>query len=271
MKKKLAKILHSLWQIILKTWMRSYDADVSILAESLSFETVLSLVPLLAVGLSVFKAFGGFEALYKEVEPFILSNFVAASGTHAAQFIQDSIARIQTQTLGAAGAAGLLYTSTRLFMSVEKAVRQVYHERSTRISLRRVAGFWLLLFLGPLAFAVALGAIGSKNFGLLKILPHNALAFMATFVGFLMINRLLPVRQVSWRSAVIASGVAAVGIVLAQTFYASITTTFLRYSKIYGSLASIPIFLLWILVLWWICLGGVALCATLEEKDTPTV
>jgi len=269
MTKKLAQVLKYLWRIALKTWKRTNEADVPILAESLSFETVLSLVPLLAVSLSVFKAFGGFDTLYKQLEPFIMSNFVEASGTHAAHFIQESIARIQSQALGLAGAAGLLYTSTRLFISVEKAVRQVWHERSTRISIRRVAIFWLLLFFGPLGLAITIGLIGSKDFGLLKLMPHNSLAFMATFVAFLMVNRLLPLRTVSWRSATIASFTAAVGIVLAQTFYAKVTTTFLRYSKIYGSIASIPIFLLWVLVLWWICLGGVALCATLEEKDGP--
>ena len=60
---------------------------------------------------------------------------------------------------------------------------------------------------------------------------------------------------------------AALGVVLAQSFYARVTGHILSYSKIYGSIASIPIFFLWILVLWWIALAGVALCAVLENRD----
>lgn len=254
-------------RIAMKTWKRMQAADVAVLAESLSFETVLSLVPLLAVSLSVFKAFGGFETLIKQFEPFIISNFVEASGAHVSQFIRDAIARIQSQALGIAGAAGLLYTSTRLYMNVERAVRQVWREEHTRFSFRRVVVFWVVLFFGPLFLAMAIGAIGSRNLGVFKLLPANTLAFFATLFGFVLINRFLPSARVSWRSVFLSSGLAAVGVVLAQTFYASLTSTFLRYSAIYGSIASIPIFLLWVLVLWRICLGGVALCATLEEKE----
>lgn len=243
------------------------DADVPVLAGSLSFATILSLVPLLAVSLSAFKAFGGFEVLLKRLQPFIMQNLVEASGAHVSKFIEDSLVRIRSGTLGTVGAVALLFTSTRLFMNVEKAVRQVWRERKSKISLRRLAVFWVLMFIGPVLLAAALGVIGSQDLGLLELLPHQTMAFACTFVGFVMVNRLLPSRAVSWRSAVIASAFAALGVVLAQSFYAKVTGQVLSYSKIYGSIASVPIFFLWILVLWWVALAGVALCAVLETKD----
>ena len=123
------------------------------------------------------------------------------------------------------------------------------------------------MFFGPVLLAISLGVLGSKDLGLIQILPHQTMAFFCTFVGFMMINRLLPARIVSWRSVIAASVLAAVGVVLAQSLYARVTGQILTYSKIYGSIASLPIFFLWILVLWWICLAGVALCAVLERKD----
>jgi membrane protein len=243
------------------------EVDVPVLAGSLSFATILSLIPLMAVSLSAFKAFGGFEILLRYLEPFIMQNLVEASGANVSKFVQDSIARIQSGKLGAIGALALLYTSTRLFMNVEKAVHRVWKEENPRFSFRRLLVFWVVMFFGPVFLAVALGVLGSKDLGLIQILPHQTMAFVCTFIGFVMINRLMPVRTVSWFSVVPASGFAAGGVVLAQSFYAKITGQILTYSKIYGSIASVPIFFLWILVLWWICLAGVALCAVLERKD----
>src|SRR4051794_33124349 len=82
------------------TWLQMRDSDVPILAGSLSYSTVLSIVPLLAVSLSVFKAFGNFEIFFRRIEPFIMRNFVEASGANVSQFITDSIARIQSGALG---------------------------------------------------------------------------------------------------------------------------------------------------------------------------
>ena len=256
-------------RLVRGTWVQMRDSDVPILAGSLSYSTVLSLVPLLAVSLSVFKAFGGFDSLFRRIEPFILRNFVEVSGAHVSQFIEESVTRIHSGALGTAGAIALFLTSTNLFLNVERAVQRVWREKAPRYVLRRLLVYWFLMFASPLVLAATIGVIGSKDLGLLPLLPHHTISFACTLVAFVIINKFLPARSVSWRSAFIASLVAAIGIVLAQSFYAQITRQILRSSKIYGSIASIPIFFLWISVLWWICLGGVAFCATLEKLDEP--
>jgi membrane protein len=253
-------------QILIGTWKRMLVADVPLLAGSLSFATILSLVPLLAVTLSVFKAFGGFAVLMKNIEPFIMQNLVEASGAHVSKFLEESVQRIQSGALGSAGAVALVFTTSRLYLNVEKAIRRVWQEQSQTRILRRLLVFWLIMFFGPLILAAALGLIGSKDLNLLSVLPHSTMALVCSFIGFSMINKYLPASHVSWGSVTISSAIAAFAVALAQTFYAKVTGEFLRYSKVYGSIASIPIFFLWILLLWWICLGGVALCATIERR-----
>jgi membrane protein len=71
---------------------------------------------------------------------------------------------------------------------------------------------------------------------------------------------------VHWRSALLSAAAAAAGISIAKEFYSNLMTHVLGYSALYGSLASVPIFLIWLLVLWWISLAGVALCAALERR-----
>jgi membrane protein len=258
-------------RFVLRTFARTSiqmkRSDIPLLASSLSFGTTMSMVPLLAVSLSVFKAYGGFDVLLKRFEPFILQNFVEASGAQVSNIIHKSIARIHSGTLGVGGAIFLLVVSTKLFLDMDKAVHRVWEIESNRSFLRRLVVYWIVMFLGPLVLAVALGVAGSKDLGLIKHIGRNGIAVGFTFCAFLMIYKWIPSTFVHWRNALFSAVVAAFGVGLAQAFYASITKTFLRYSKIYGSIASVPIFLVWIQVLWLIFLAGVALCATLEKQN----
>lgn len=255
-----------LLKILRDTAKRMRESEVQILASSLAFGTVISLVPLLAVSLSVFSALGGFESLMKQIEPFLLQNLVEASGAEASRYIRKAIQRIHSGALGVGGVFGLLIVSTKLFHDMETAVQRVWALRSNRSIFRKVFAYWIVMFLGPLILAVALGLIGSKDLGLLQVIPKGAITLVFGFIAFLFLYKSVPACPVSWWAAGWSAMVATVGVGLAQTFYVQITRNILRYNKVYGSLASIPIFLIWILVLWWICLGGAALCATLEKR-----
>ena len=251
---------------IAATWRQMRAADVPILAGSLAFSSVIALVPLLAVSLSVFKAYGGFEVLMKQLEPFILENLVEASGAHASRFIRASIVRIESGALGVIGVIGLLLTSTKVFFDIEIAVQRVWQEKARGFRWRRLFVYWTVMFIGPLLLATALGIIGSRGLDLVQVIPKKSVVFVCVFAAFACINKLVPAAKVAWRAVIVSSLFAAGGIALAQQFYARVTVDILRFSKIYGSLASIPIFLIWILVLWWISLASFALCAVLEAN-----
>jgi membrane protein len=251
--------------IVMGMWRQLRAADARILAGSLAFTTTMSIVPLLAVSLSVFKAYGGFQLLMKQIEPFILKNLAETSGVNTSRFIESAINRIQSGTLGIGGALALFFTSTKLLLDMETAVRRVWCEKWRRPKLRRLLVYWIVVFVAPLLMAVALGIVGSKGLGLIRVLPKHSIAFGFTFVVFFCVNKFVPTSSVRLGSALVSSLLGALGVALAQNFYAQLTKTVLSYSKIYGSLASIPIFLLWILIIWWIVLGSVALCATLED------
>jgi membrane protein len=242
------------------------ESDLQILASSLAFITIVSLVPILAVSLSVFKAYGGFESLLSKVEPFILQNLAEASGAEATRYIRQVVARIHSGALGVTGVIGLLFTSTKLFHDVDTAVQRVWKVQSRRSLIKRLIVYWLLMFLGPLVLAVALGIIGSKDLGLIKVVPKDLIATVVTFVAFLSINKLVPAVKVSWRSAFVGSLLTTIVMALAQEFYGAAMKHLFKFGKMYGSLASIPLLLIWIHVCWWIALAGVALTAALERR-----
>ena len=241
------------------------SSDIQILASSLAFATVISIVPLLAVSLSVFQFYGGFESLIKRIEPLLLQHLVTGSGGDVSRAIQLAITRVHSGTLGFGGAVGLLFASTKLFHDMETAVHRIWKSKPQRSIFIRVLVYWGIMFIGPLALAAAVGLWSSKDLGLTNVFPRSTFGFGLSFVALFCIYKFVPSRKVDFRWAFWSSLFAGVCMLAAQETYASITRHILRYNKVYGSLASIPIFLLWILVLWWICLIGVALCASLQK------
>jgi membrane protein len=247
-------------------WHQLREADVQILAGSLAFATVMSLVPLLAVGLAVFSAFRGFEPLMNKLEPFLLRNLVDASGANFAHEIRAAIARVHAGALGIGGVGGLLITSTKIFRDMETAVQRVWRLKSRHSLARRLAIAWALIFIAPVILAVALVTLTSRDLGLIQLLPRGTITDLLEFISLVILYKLVPSCRVHWRSAFISGLVATIALILAHMFYAQLTIHTLRYNKIYGSVASIPIFLLWLLVLWWIVLIGVGLCAVIERE-----
>lgn len=247
-------------------------SDLSILAGSLAFSTVISLVPLLAVSLSVFTAFGGLDTLLHKIEPFIFRNLIDASGAELSKGIRRSIERVHSGALGVGGAIGLLIASSKLFYDMERAVQRVWGIENNRRFYRRLFAYWGLMFLGPLALAAVLGLVGSKDSSQLLRLPKGTILLAVEFIAIFAFYKIVPSIRVRVWAALVSAIVASVAIGIAQASYSTIMRTFLNVNKVYGSLASVPLFLIWLLVLWQICLTGVALCAVLSrggaiEKD----
>jgi membrane protein len=122
------------------------------------------------------------------------------------------------------------------------------------------------MFLGPLALAIVLGILGSKDLGLIGPLPRAIILVSFEFITLVSIYKFVPSIPVSWVSSLAAGSVATFAVAIAQAFYSTIMKTVFNTNKLYGSLASVPLFLIWILILWWICLTGVAYCAVLEKR-----
>lgn len=250
---------------IRETRRQMRESDLSILAGSLAFSTVISLVPLMAVSLSVFTAFGGLETLLHKIEPFILQNLVDASGAEISRGIRRAIARVHSGALGIGGAIGLLIASSKLFYDMERAVQRVWGIENERRFWRRLFVYWLLMFLGPLLLAGVLGLVGSKDVSKLKYLPKGLIVLTIEFIAIFAFYKVVPSTFVKIKAALISALIAVAAIGVAQSFYSTIMRTFLKVNKVYGSLASVPLFLIWLLVLWQICLTGVALCAVLNR------
>src|SRR5687768_455968 len=90
------------------TWYHIREAQIPLVASSLAYTTILSVIPLLAVSFAIFKAFGGLEKLYAVIEPMVLEYLAESASREAMQAIQGFIGKIHAGKVGAGGLIGLI-------------------------------------------------------------------------------------------------------------------------------------------------------------------
>jgi len=262
--KKLVQQIQAFLQAFTKEIERS---NLLLVASSLAYTTILSLIPLLAVSFAIFQAFGGLSKLYDVLEPLILSNLAEGLSEEVVSKIKSFIENAHGSALGVGGFVGLVFTSMSMLSSIEKSINRIWNTETKRGWFQRVSAYWLFITLGPLAFAVTVGAVTSSNFPLSSLIPSGTGFFLAMSVFLTGIYYWVPHCEVRIKFAAFSGFVAASLFQAAQTGFRLYTARVLTYSKIYGSLGAVPLLLLWIYIVWLVVLGGAALTAALQRRS----
>jgi membrane protein len=240
------------------------------LAGSLTYTTTLALVPLLTIVLAIFTTFplfGQFRTaldnyFVQTVMPKAIANTIISNLTQFAS---------KATRLSALGAVALLFTSTAMISMIERAFNQIWRVRRPRPLVQRVMIYWALVTLGPLAFGLSL-TLTSQLFlatGWLASIPFIGALFTTlvsvglTTGAYTFLYMTVPNRFVDWRDAVWGGLVAALAFEVAKRMFALFIRQFPTYAIIYGALAALPLFLLWMYVSWLITLVGGVLAASL--------
>jgi membrane protein len=248
-------------------WRQIHDSDLRWVAGSLAFSTVLSLVPFFALTLTLFQVFGGLDFLEPKVQHLLLQYFKEAVGQDATVVLRKTIMRLKSHSIGWTSFVFLLFTSLRLLQDIQNGINQMWKPKIKRPLLSQILTSWLLL----VAITLGLAAYtGIRSLDFLKPVLNarkEVLDFCVFAVGLLLFYKMLPQEKVRWRSAIISALLAALGLVALQKSFAWITKTFFQLGKIYGSLATIPLLLMWVLILWYVILAGAALAASLEKSN----
>jgi membrane protein len=252
----------------LRLFARTYYDDRCLRsAAALCFTTLLSLVPLAAVTLSVFVAVPVFETFATEVQRFIFENFVPASGT----ILQQQLTELTTKAakMTGLGIAFLTLSALLLMDTIEGAINDIWHISAQRKALPRFMVYWAMLTLGPLLIGASLA--GTSYLASLPLLSDAALLleiktrllgllpFLATTLACTLLYAVVPNTHVPLRNALSGAVVAAILFELAKKGFAFYITTFSQYETIYGALAAIPVFLIWLYISWAVVLLGAEL------------
>jgi membrane protein len=165
----------------------------------------------------------------------------------------------------------LLVTSTAMMNMIERAFNQIWRVRRARPLVQRVVIYWALVTLGPLAFGLSLtitaqlflatGGLASVPF--IGVLLTTLVSITLTTAAYTFLYMTVPNRYVDWRDAVWGALVAALAFEIAKRMFGLFIKQFPTYAIIYGALAALPLFLLWMYLSWLITLVGAVLAAAL--------
>ncbi len=250
-------------------------------AASLSYTTLLSLVPLLAVMFSVLSAFPVFEAVVDKIQDYIFQNFVPASGEVVQSYIQQFLQ--QASRLTGPGIAFLVLVAVMLMDTIDGVLNGIWGVRRRRRWLSQFLVYWSVLTLGPLLLAVSIIVssylvslpllTGVDPSGTVRGMLLSLMPFLSICVALALLYVLVPNRMVPLRNGLVGAALAALLFELAKHLFAMYLRWFPTYELIYGALATIPLLLVWIYVSWLITLFGAeigyALGVGLKEQTRP--
>lgn len=234
-------------------------------ASALTFTVALSIVPILALAFSAVKGFGGADRLRPLVE-----RYLALGGSGASSQLMTYIENVNAAALGSAGGAFLLITVISTMGTIEQALNTIFNVPQSRSYFRKFSDYLSVLFTVPFLIVAALGftAVFSVRISHFPLVTHLAPYFFV-WAGFFFLYVFFPYTNVRYRPALVGSFVAAVLFQIAQWGYVGFQVGVANYRAIYGALASVPIFLVWIYVAWAIVLFGAELTAAIERGDVP--
>ena len=260
-------------------WLKTADAlmqrfredRLALVAGSLTFTTIISLVPLVTVTLALFSAFPMFATLQSALQNYFVQTLVPDS---IARSVMSAISQfsMRASRLGAVGLIALVVSSLAMMLTIDRALNAIWRVRTMRRITHRVLVYWAALTLGPVVIAVSLAATSyaiSASRGLLGSMPRGlgvavgSIEFLIEAVGVAALFHYVPNTFVRWRHALVGGVFVAVFIALgkrALTLYFAAVPT---YSMVYGAFATLPIFLVWIYAIWIIVLLGAVLAAYL--------
>jgi membrane protein len=240
-------------------------------AASLTFTTVISLVPLLAVMLALFTAFPAFDRLHGQLQAWFAE---ALLPPNIARTVFDYLNQFAEKAagLGAAGVIGLLFTATLLLLTIDRSLNMIWRTPRSRPLAQRVMLFWAWLTAGPLLMAFTLGQLSlaaAVSSGWLGVIP-GATAALGTLVSWLLMGalfgvvyRVIPNTEVLWRDALAGGLLAAVAFNVASRGFAWYIGRLPTYEAVYGAFATLPLALIWIYWSWLVVLGGALVSAWL--------
>jgi len=247
------------------------EERLSQVAGSLTFTTVLALVPMLTIALAIFTTFPLFNTFRASLEAWFIKSLMPKSISNTIFAYLNQFASKATR-LSAFGAVGLIVTSVAMMLTIDRAFNRIWRVKTVRPLAQRMVIYWAIVTLGPLLIGVSITVTSylfAATGGLVSRLPlaramlYTLVSILLTGGAFTLLYRAVPNRVVDWRDALCGGLLAAVAFEIAKRIFVVFVTRFPSYTVIYGTLAAMPIFLLWIYVSWLITLIGAVLAASL--------
>lgn len=240
-------------------------------AGSLTFTTVLALVPILTIGLAILTAFPLFASFRSSLEAYFAQSLMPKGISTTILGYLTQFATKATR-LSAVGGVLLMLTAVMTMAMIEKTFNQIWQVKRKRPLAKRVVVYWTIVTLGPLLIGSSISFTSylfSATNDVMRATPlvgdilYATTSILLTALAYTFLYMAVPNKQVDLRDAVSGALVAAIAFEIAKRLFAVFIKQFPTYTVIYGALAAVPIFLIWIYMSWLITLIGAVIAASL--------
>ena len=273
-RRRLAQLLSSLrtwpWYDTVRTLrLRFRDDHLGLTASSLTFTTIIGLVPLATVTLALFSAFPMFARFQGALQQYLLQSLVPDT---IARPVLSALTQFagKASRLGTVGLVVLGFTALALVFTIDRTLNDIWRVSKPRPLAQRVLVYWAALTLGPLLLGVSLTLTSyaiSAGRGLVGELPgglqllFGLIEFVLLAAGMSALFRFVPNTHVQTAHAWAGGLFVAFGFEIAKRVLAWYVSAVPTFSVVYGAFATLPIFLLWIYLGWVIVLLGAVIAA----------
>ncbi len=274
-----------------RLWVYLASDTIPVMAAALAYRTIFSLIPLLGIGLLVLRLFGDSEAIVKRVLTQILdlsglSQLIQANDDGKFRldaWIEQSVSglgKFSFTGLGIVSALALIYAAMGLLVEVEKSFNAIFGVEKGRSWGGRIMRYWLAISLGPL-LVVASFLVGERASAIARDVAGSGGVMGPTLVelsGYLVsvgisgtlltvLYLAVPNTRVRFKAAIAGGLSAAVFLELAKYGF-GLFVSGAGYSSIYGQLALLPLFMLWIYTTWFIVLLGLRVSYLMQHRNS---
>lgn len=262
---------HSAFHLLELVQRKFAEVRVMQTAGSLTYTTLLSLVPMVTVVLTVMRQFSPFMKLGEGMRGFLLQNLLPEKAgkvvaTYALQFSE------KASSLTVVGAVFLVVTAIMLFATIDRTINSIWVVRKPRPWYVRIPVYWLMLTLGPVIFAAGIAATSDlmnttlvRETGLVGGLADRAATALLLSALFIFLFHVVPNSSLKLIHAVAGGLVAGIGVVLVQRLFGFYLAKLPNFTLIYGTFSVLPIFLIWVYLSWLVILLGATVAAVLPE------
>lgn len=255
-------------RFVLRRWSEDRCAQI---AGSLAYTTLLALVPVFAIAVAVLSSAPVFVPIMAQVKAFLLANLAPEVARKIITGYLENFSANAARLTGA-GVVAALVLSVMLMLDIDRSLNAIWRVRRSRPYWLLVSGYVALLVAGPVLIGLSVYAttyLTTLSMGLLPPLPgrwHPVLYRLVpgcmSALAFFLVYMIVPHRRVPWHHALAGSIVAGALFEAAKQLFGVYVRYARTYSLVYGALAAVPLFLVWIYLSWLVTLLGAEITAS---------
>lgn len=269
-KNKLLEIMQKIKEFVYFVMKRAQNDTVLRVASSLSYTSLIALVPVLAIALAIFSAFPVFNEVRQQVQDMIIQNLMPDTGEdiklYFAQFIN------ATAKLTTIGVVGIALTAILLLSTIENSFNFIFKVTRPRRFTTKITLYWTIITLGPLLLGTAFSLKGYAAFNdvlhtvpELQVIMGSILPFLLTWLVLTGVYIFVPNKKVDFLNAGAGAFVAMCLFWVLRFGFSMFMVKNNTYKTLYGAVAAVPLTLVWMYLYWAAVIFGAVVTAALEE------